>query len=66
PQDRPRILLRLEARVGPELIGRVPEVLLQSALGGVLLGRGDPAGGGESTRPPGGRRGWGGLVGGPS
>ena len=41
-KDRAGVLLRLEAGIGAELIGRVPQALFERSGGSVFLGRGDP------------------------
>ena len=56
-EDRAGVFLRLEAGVGAELIGGVPEALFERGGGGVFFGWGDPVHGmvsacknGEETR----------------
>ena len=44
-EDGARVFLRLEARIGAELVGGVPEALFERAGGGVLFGGGDPVNG---------------------
>jgi len=36
-EDRPGVFLRLQAGVGPELVGGIPKALFQRVSGGVLL-----------------------------
>jgi inner membrane protein len=42
-EDRPRVFARLEARIGAELVGGVPEPLFQRVIGFVFFGWCDPA-----------------------
>ena len=41
-EDGAGVFLRLQARVGAELVGRVPQALFERGRGGVFFGGGDP------------------------